>query len=199
MSVDEIKKHVDALEHLIKEMEVDAAETEELRHKKEQLQTVKRSIAQLEKKGIPIPKEMQELKLSLVNALENGRAPIDGLVPVYDRLLDLIVDLGWICGRRPRKDLYQKAKERKAKTTSAETIEKALVDVLREMGGSAHEKDILQKIKQRLKAQLTEADVERPQGKTPRWQLSLRKARRALVDSGTLNPASKGRTWTLAK
>jgi len=199
MNNDELKKHVDAIENLIHQVQRDVAENEEIRNKKEQLRTVKRSIAQLERKRIPVPKEMQDLKLTLVTDLENGEAPLNGLQPVYERLLDIIEDLGRLCGRSPRRDLYLKARERKSRTTTAEALAPVLVEVLREMGGSAHQKDIALRVKQKLKGKLTEADFERPQGKTPRWQLALRRARKLLIEDGTLTPDSKGRTWTLTR
>ena len=106
MSIEEIKEYLEEVERLIDAAMKEAMENDELKYKREQLRTVKRSIGQLEKKGIPVPKEMQDLKIHLVSELENIHTPEDGLTEIYDRCLALIMELGHVCQRTPHRDLY---------------------------------------------------------------------------------------------
>jgi len=67
------------------------------------------------------------------------------------------------------------------------------------MGGSGREKYIFQKFEEGFQDKMTKADMERPKGKSPRWQSNLKRARRKLINEGILTNESKGKKWTLAR
>ena len=151
----------------------------------------------MKKKGIPVPDEMEEMRKALIAEIDKQTMPVDELLKVYIRLLDLIIEFGKLCRRSPRKDLSIKAKEKRQGETDTEILKNILVTVLKETGGTGKEKIIIQRVGEELQSKLTEADVECPGGKTPRWQYNLKRARRELIKEGILAPESKGRIWTL--
>jgi len=199
MSVNEINEHFAAIEKIISEANQKAADDTTLMNKKEQLRTIKRSIAQLERKGVPVPKEIQELQSSLFRDVEKLKSPIDGIVDVYNLALNIAIELAKLCGRNPRRDLYQKAKEKKAKSIGEDILSKSLIRVLEEMGGSSHEKEIIGHLERVLQSKFTMTDLECPLGKTPRWITKLRRVRRNLVQKDVLTQDSMRRVWTLKK
>ncbi|MBW1794767.1 MAG: hypothetical protein JRJ38_10105 [Deltaproteobacteria bacterium] len=180
MNKDDIKEHVDAIERFVAKAGRSTAQNADVRNIKEKLRVVKRSIAQFEKAGISVPKETQQLELSLLNQLKNGLGPQKGLVLVYERLLKVIEDLGCLCKRRPQNDLKHSAEQRRDK--AMKTIVPIIVEVLQEMGGSGHKKDVIPRVKEKL----TEED-----------KLALRHAKKYMIKEGILTQDSK-RTWTLA-
>ena len=199
MNKDDIKEHVDAIERFVAKAGRSTAENADVRNIKEKLRVVKRSIAQFEKAGISVPKETQQLELTLLNQLKNGLGPQKGLVPVYERLLKVIEDLGCLCGRKPLKDLKRRAQLKKKNTIAPETIVPIITEVLKEMDGSGHQNDVIPRVKEELerKRKLTEGDMECPRGRTPRWQLALDQAKKHMIKQGILTQDSR-RTWTLA-
>lgn len=199
MSFNDINEHFEAIEKIISEANEKATDNTELNNKREQLRTIKSSIAQLERKGIPVPEEIQQLQSSLFRDVEKLKSPIDGIVDVYIRALNIAIELAKLCGRNPRRDLYQKAKEKKAKTIRDDILSKALIKVLEEMGGNGHEKDIIGHLESNLQSKFSMVDLECPLGKTPRWVTNLRKTRKKLIQKNVLTPESKGRKWALTK
>lgn len=198
MTFQDIGSHLDGIEKILKETAWNPEDRPELKSKKEQFRVIDRSIRQWRKKGIPIPAEMDDIRKRLIAEIEEHSLPVENLQAIYNKSLDIVVELGRICKRSPRKDLYLKAKKRRGEETNTDTLAKVLVNVLEKMGGSGREKVIFQRVEEDMQGELTEADMERPSGKTSRWQSNLRRARKKLINDGILTPESKSRKWTLA-
>lgn len=198
MNLDEIYIHLDKIEEIIRKTTGKAKSKQNLKEKKAQFRTIDNSIRQLSKRGIPVPDDLIRMKDKLITEIDELALPTNDIGDIYNRVLNLVEDLGRLCGRSPRKDLYLKAKEKKKNETDFDTLGKALIGVLEKMGGSGKEKSIIQGVENALQNDLTEADLDRPKGKTPRWKTNLRIARKRLIEKGVLTPESKGRTWTLA-
>ncbi|MBC8466708.1 MAG: hypothetical protein H8D55_02605 [Deltaproteobacteria bacterium] len=199
MNIKELNDHLEVIETIIKEARDGLDDNTEFHNKKEQLLTIDRSIAQLERKKIPVPQEIRDLRTALNRDVEKLKNPMDGLEEFYNRLLDLVVSFGKACGKSPRKDLHIRAKEKKSRAIDEDTLSKTLLKVLEEMGGSGHEKEILPNVGKALESTFTAIDLEAFRGKTPRWQTNLRRVRRKLVESGVLTQSSMRRVWTLKK
>lgn len=197
MALENISIHLGEIERILKQTAVNLKDNPELKKKKEQLRVINRSISQWRKKGIPVPREMNDVRNSLVAQIKQHSLPGEDLQEMYDKALGIIVELGRICKRSPRKDLHRMAKERRGQETGFDTLAKVLVNVLEKMGGSGKEKVIFQMVQENLQGELTEVDTECPKGKTARWQSNLRRARKRLIRKGILTPESKGRKWTL--
>ena len=199
MKIKELNDHLEVIENIINEAKDGLDDNTDLSNKKEQLRTINRSIAQLERKKIPVPQEIQNLRTALSREVEKLKSPTDGVEMFYNRVLNLVVELGKVCGRSPRKDLYIRAKEKRSKAIDEDTLSKTLLEVLEEMGGSGHEKEIFSRFGEALESKFTTVDLETFRGKTPRWQTNLRRVRRKLVEKKVLTQDSMGRVWTLKK
>lgn len=197
MSVQDIGRHLDEIERILRETPWNPEGRHELQKKKDQFKVIDRSIRQWREKGIPIPPDMNDVRKNLIAEIEKASLPLDDLQTVYNKALNIIMVLARMCRRSPRKDLYVKAKERKKDETGIDILAKILVKVLETMGGSGKERLIFKRVEEDLQGKLTEADMERPSGKTSRLQSNLRRARKKLVKEGILTPESKGRQWTL--
>jgi hypothetical protein len=198
MALDEMFSHLDAIEEMLRKTTEKTKSGQELKEKKAQFRTIDHSIRQLSKRGIPVPEELKRMRDELTVEIDKLALPSKDIGEIYNRFLSLVEELGRLCGRSPRKDLYLKAKEKKKNETDIDTLAEALTTVLGKMGGSGKEKSIIQGVENALQNDLSKADLDRPYGKTPRWKTNLRKARKGLIEKGVLTPDSKGKTWTLA-
>jgi hypothetical protein len=199
MKIKELNDHLEAIEAIVKEGWSEGDDNTELKNKKEQLQTIVRSITQLERKKIPVPQEITSLQAALTRDVEKLKSQTGGLEAFYNPILDLVVNFGKLCGRSPSKDLYLRRKEERSKATDEDTLTKTLIKVLEEIGGSGHEKEILSRVGKILEPKFTSVDLEALKGKTPRWQTNLRRVRRKLVEKEVLTQGSMKRVWSLNK
>lgn len=194
----DISSHLDAVENKLKELIENTEKRPELKNIKEQFRIIDQSIRQLRKQGLSVPPEMINIRDNFIAEIEKYSMPIENLQKAYNKALDIVVELGRICRHSPRKDLYLKAKERRGSETGVDTLSKLLVEILKKMGGSGHEKYIFKKFEENFQEKMTKADMESPKGRTPRWQTNLKRARKKLITEGVLTTESKGRKWTLA-
>jgi hypothetical protein len=197
MNIKDLNDHLDAIEAIFQESKDGSGNSKDLNNNQEQLQTINRSIAQLERKKIPVPKEIRDLYVALDREVKKLKSPSSGIAEAYDRLLRLVIELGKACGKSPKKDLYLIAKEKRSKALDQNTLEETLIKVLEEMGGSGHEKEIFSRAEKVLCPKFTSVDLEAYKGKTPRWQTNLRRVRKKLVERKVLTQESMKRVWTL--
>jgi len=198
MDVEEISTHLDHIEEILKETVENRENGPDLKNKKEQFRIIDQSIRQLRNKDFPVPEEMNAIRNNLIAEIEKHSLPVAKLQEQYEKVLDIVLEFGRICKRSPRKDLYLRAKKQRSEETDIDTLAKVLVNALEGMGGSGREKFIFQKVGEDFKGKLTKADMACPKGKTPRWQSTLKRARKKLINEGILTEESKGRKWTLA-
>lgn len=199
MKLDEINSHLDAIEKMLYETTENVKNEQELKEKKAKFQTINNTIRQLSKQGIPVPDELKRMRDGFIAEIDKLSMPIEGIGKIYSRLLNIVEDLGRLCRRSPRKDLYLKYVEQKKTETDIDSLSKVLITVMEKMGGSGKEKSITQGIEKALQNDLTEADLDCPKGKTPRWKTNLKQARKKLIEKGVLTPDSDGKTWTIAR
>lgn len=197
MVLEDISSHLEGIEQILKEEVENLKNRPNLKNKKEQFRIIDRSIRQLRNKEFPVPEEMNAIRDNLIAEIEKHSMPVENLQKIYEKTLDIVVELGRICKRSPRKDLYLRAKDNRREETDIDTLAKVLVNVLEKMGGSGREKLIFKKVEKDFQGELTKADIECPKGRTPRWQSNLKRARRKLINEGILTPESKGRNWML--
>jgi len=199
MGLEEIGGHLDEIERILEERVVNLRNGHELKNKKEKFRARDNSISRLSTRGIPIPDEMKNMKETLITEIEGLSMPIEDVQKIYNRTLKLVVKLGRLCRRSPRKDLYLKDREERKNETDIDTIGKALVSVLEKMGGSGKEKSIIPRVEEDLRESFTESDLTKPSGNRPKWQSNLRRARKKLIGEGILTTDSKGSRWTLVR
>lgn len=198
MGVEEIRQHVDAIKDYVSGVEK-IKDSNGVHQIKLQLHMVEKAIKQMNKAGIQAPEGLISDKLSLEAKIAKiGEGPLE-LSRLYEELLDIVDQVGLKMQRRPHKDLYLRIKERKKQTTPGEVLRKSILKVLREMGGSGPQREILDGVLEELKAQFTQADLEIPYGKNHRWEINALKERNRMIKQGILSEESKRKKWSLKK
>lgn len=195
----EIKQHLQVLEEYVAGATSQAKDTTELRVKKSQLSAILKTIRSLEKKAVPVPEVLQNEKITLTTAVAALEDAGNNGEDVYESLLSIVSKLGHALGRRPHHELYKNIREWRRTSTPHKPVRDALLAVLKTMGGSGKETEILAKLTEKLGDKLTPADLEKPHGRRPRWQTTVRSVRNKLIKEDILTPDSRRRTWTLAK
>lgn len=92
------------------------------------------------------------------------------------------------------------SKLKKGLRTPQDAYYEPILQILRTLGGSAHMKDVLEKVEERMRGSLREVDYE-PLNTDPasiRWRNSAQWARHALVKDGRLKADSPRGIWELA-
>ena len=192
--MEDVEKHLEALQSFADDAVNGAQPTDEsetVRVKKAQLRAISRTVSQLERSGVPIPKSIADEKSALTSEIDQLDKTSGTVTSVYTRLIDVLETIGRACGRQPHKDLYRRAKERKQQATSMDTMREAVLSVLNDCGGSARQDEIIEAVGERLKSQFTEADLDRPKGKAARWELAVRRQRKSLIQEGILTENSR--------
>jgi hypothetical protein len=164
-----------------------------------QLRVIEKTIRQLEKDGIQVPEGVMSDKISLEAKIKEIKRGPQEISLLYEELIDIVVKAGRIIRRRPDKDLRRKLKEERKQELPREVLRKNIIAVLRELGGRGRERDILKEIEDRLGAQFSSADLERPYGRSARWHTNVRKERNLMIKEGILTSDSIRKKWTLIK
>lgn len=179
----------------IKELKEDS----EVKLIRSQLRVIERTIRQFERNGIQAPEGVMSDKLSLESKIgETKRGPQE-ITLLYEELLDIIVQTGRTLKKRPDRDLRARLRESRSRELSKDILRKNIIAVLREMGGSGHERDVLKSIEDRSKEQFGPADLDRPYGRSARWEMNVRKERSVMIREGILTRDSNRKKWTLMK
>ena len=194
----DIQEHLDALKAFAENSAGSDRENPELRVKKGQLKVIRKTIRQLEKSGVAVPVGLTREQDDFEAAIKKLEGSAGTPTAVYEQILEITERLGRICRRRPYRDLYARSQEWRSKATPPDVLRQAVLDALNELGGSAHQDEVLDLVGQNLKDRLTEADLDRGRGKFNRWQQSARKEARKLLKKGAMNKERGGR-WLLAK
>lgn len=198
MELDTIKQNLVALKDYLSKIEM-IKENSEVKQMKLQLHMIEKAIKQMNKSGIPVLQGLISDKESLetkISGIEKGPA---GLSDLYEELLDAVEQLGTKIQRRPRRDLYNRMKRRRKEITNRDILQKSIIKVLREAGGSGYERDVLRGVEEDLKNQFTAVDLEKPYGRSARWEMNTMKERNQMVKDGILTQESKRKKWSLKK
>ena len=164
--------------------------------KKAQLRAIEKTIKQLEKKFVPVPAVLISERETLITELA-ARGASDTPWSLYDELLDIINQIGHALGKKPHKDLYLRAKELRKKTMPKSVWWPCIKEMLKSRGGSASEQDILNIIAEKFEDRFTPADLEKPYGKSARWESNVRSERNRMIRDNILTKESKRKTWEL--
>jgi hypothetical protein len=146
-----------------------------------------------------VPEGLSAEKLSLASEVTAIEQAEGGCMGIYEALLDLVWQLGKVCGRRPHHELYLRLRDWRKQTTPSEALRKAILEALRDLGGSGHQADVLDHVREKIQSALTPADREKVHGGRPRWERNALRERKRIIDDGLLTPDSRRSTWTLAK
>ena len=198
MNYEDAKQSIIALKDYIQNSKISSDNNDELGVKKAQLRVIEKTIKQLERKGLPVPEVLYSEKSTFISEIKSSNTS-DTSSLLYEDLLDVLLQIGRILGRTPHRDLYLLSKKERTRSISKSILRSNIIDILNTMGGSGQERDILDAIAHKYEGQFSAADLEKPHGKSPRWETNVRAARNRMIRDGILTRESRRKIWTLVK
>lgn len=198
MKSEALKQNLNAIRDYISGIK-ELKESSEVQLVRSQLRVIEKSIKQFERDGIQVPEGVMSDKFSLESKIGEIKKGPHEISLLYEELLDIIVQTGRILKRRPDRDLRDRLRESRKRELPKDILRKNIVAVLKEMGGSGHERDVLKEIEDKLKEQFTPADMDTPLGRRARWEMNARQERNRMIKEGILTPESRRKKWKLAK
>lgn len=190
-SLDVIKNYVSGIKGLTEDREVQLIRS--------QLRVLERTIKQFEKDGLQVPEGVMSAKSSLESKLNEIKSGPQEIFLLYEELLNLIIQIARILRKRPEKDIRHRLRDLRKHEVPKDVLRKNIIAVLKEMGGHGDERDVLKAIEERLKEQFTDADFDKPYGKSTRWEMNARHERNIMIKEGILTPDSNRKKWALMK
>jgi len=198
MKSEALKQNLNAIRDYISGIK-ELKESNEVQLIRSQLRVIEKSIRQFERDGIQVPGGVMSDKLSLESKIEEIKKGPHEISLLYEELLDIIVQTGRILRRRPDRDLRDRLRESRKQELSKDILRKNIIAILKEMGGSGHECDVLKAIGDKLKEQFTAADIDTPLGRRARWEINTFQERNRMIKEGILTPESRRKKWKLMK
>lgn len=172
----------------------------ELDQKISQIRAINKTLKNMERDHIAIPKELIRVRNKLTADLKQENNPEDVLVFLAD---ELAKSLGKIKTKRRQTSLLPEKLEnrqrigRNVKRVSNTEMKKILIEILQEAGGSENLKQIQMKIEAKNKNRFSEADLEKLEGGVPRWVKTLQMLRTPLIQRKVLKNNSPRGIWEL--
>ena len=190
-----------AVQHLI-EQRPDTAEQEA------QLRAVAKAIEQLEKQRVPVPDSLRQTKMDLVAKIGQQNQFDQQLRMLGDGLTDVLEMIEGATGKphlegKPQKESTPRQRRSRGSglpKTSMPILRETIIQVLTELGGSAHCSKVLDRMQGLLEDKLLPGDLEtRGKNGEPVWQNNARWERQTMVNQGILRNDSKFGYWELAE
>ena len=173
------------------------------KQKEAQLREVSAAITKLEKAKFEVPDDLRRLKMDLVGELavrEEAEQRLEGLGKA---LADLAQELGHKVAEpstKAKKSTGSKKggkRKPRADRTPMEELRRVMLAALKDLGGSAHCREILDLMEQKLDGKLKPGDLElRKAGETV-WRNNTRWERQRMIDEGVLKKGSPLGYWEL--
>jgi len=105
-------------------------------------------------------------------------------------------------GRRQRTGTRQQGTAQKRKGTPPHAFREPILQALSDLGGSAQEKDVLDRVEQTMAQRLDDVDREllaSGRSQKPRWRMSAREERRIMARKGLLKKDCPRGIWELTE
>lgn len=194
--VEQTSVHLAALRELI-ESASETLDDAEIETKALQLTTIQRSIASLEKGELPVPEELRQLKMRLTTEVAGRDEAIKALHTVSEELRSLLGLLRPVLSRR--RSARRRASTRVSTGSSIDIrlVEQAILQVLGKMGGSGRASEVIDKIYDIVKDELTPFDLSSLESGHPRWRTRVSWAKYRLVQKGDIRRGSPHGIWEL--
>lgn len=188
-----------SVQHLI-EQRPDTAEQEA------QLRAVAKAIEQLEKQRVPVPDSLRQTKMDLVAEIGQQDRFEQQLRMLGDGLVEALEMIEDATGRprsegKPQKESTPRQRKPRGSgppKTSTSVLRESIIQVLTELGGSAHCSKVLDRMQELLEEKLLPGDLEtRSKSDEPVWRNNTRWERQMMVNEGILRNDSKFGYWEL--
>ncbi len=173
-----------------------------------QLRAVAKAIEQLEKQRVPVPDSLRRTKMHLVTEIGQHAQFDHQLMALGEGLSEVLAIIEDATGK-PRSEgksskevtpRQRRPKNSDQPVTHQSVLRGYILQALAEFGGSARRSDVLDRIEEMLKGQLTPRDLEtRGDGRVVVWRNNACWERQAMVDEGILRNDSKFGYWELNK
>lgn len=171
--------------------------------RKAQLKEVVRTVERLEKQRQPIPEDLRRLKLDLVMKTEQATEAEQRLEQLAQGLRELLVIINGALNKPEpatgsrTKTAGKRIRAKKYPKTSQEVLRRYLLVVLKELGGSAHCKDVINRMRELLSGQFLPGDLMKRSTGAIVWENNAHWERNTLVTEGILRSDSRRGYWEL--
>ena len=165
-----------------------------------QIKAINKTIKDMEKGNIAIPKDLIRVRNKLTADLKEENNPEEILLFLADELsksLKKIKINRSKLNRLSQTSAYRERIGKDVKRINSSQMRKELIEVLREAGGNENLKTIQTKLEAKLKSRLSEADLEKLDNGIPRWVKTLQMLRTPLMKKGVLKRNSERGIWEL--
>lgn len=188
-----------AVQHLIEQRPDTTAQEAQLR-------AVAKAIEQLEKQRVPVPDSLRQMKMMLVAEISQHAQFNRQLMVLGEGLTEALGMIESVISKPRLEGSIQKEstpRQRRSRNSSEpvtpmSVLREYILQALKEFGGSARRSDVLDRIEEMLKDQLTPRDLEtRGDGRVIVWKNNACWERQAMVDEGILRNDSKFGYWEL--
>lgn len=199
--IDEANLLCDRLERLISDAQ-SLMSSDSKSEKLGQLKEVRTTIERLSKRGLNVPELLVQLQENLAEDEKAVAVAANTLEALSARIASLGEKLKiWPSAAQAKK--IEKMVDTAivvsgGEVTPPKVYEQPIIDILRQLGGSAPSKEVRKRLLECMGCQFTAADLEIDKYKEVVWWNRARWARQALVTSGVLRSNSPTGIWELA-
>ncbi len=201
-SVSELKAEaleaIELLSATIDELAEIANSIPETDAKRAQLREISRSIQELEKRNIPVPDGLRQLRTSIASELgpvDEAKEAIRETAKCLAETMRRLEGLGLTSRIKPKR----RSRRSSSPTTSNSTLRELIIEALRSHGGRATRGEVLARIERRLRGQFTARDLETYSGRDKVWWNRASVERQNMVRERILKNDSPIGIWELAE
>ena len=168
-----------------------------------QLRVIARTVADLERQGVPVPDVLRAEKIRLAAAMDatpDNKEALEFLVKGLETVAKEIKSLLW--RKRPIGERASRTVT-SAEKTPVKTLRRLILEELEACGGQATPANLLNAIGERMQGQFLPGDLElvrlggRHSATTPAWQRRAHDERKRMVQDGLLRNDSPPGVWEL--
>jgi hypothetical protein len=195
-----IARIIQELNCLIDELE--KFENPEFENKLAQFKSINKIVDKMENESIPVPEELIQYKKKLSEELHEYENPNENLRILKAELLNCITNIkGNPRFNNKEKKIHTREFKGRVdpdtKLTSYDTLEKYLIKILADMGGSAKSILVINQMEASLKDKLTSGDLQFISSGEERWKNRTNWVRHQLVNKGVLKKNSPRGIWEI--
>ncbi len=196
--VKKARTHLAALRELV-ERAAQTLQDPEIEIKVKQLKAIQKAIERMDKGGLPVPDDLRHLRMNLLADTAERDSAASLMSYIRDEVALLLPFLGL---RIARKSLGRGSRVKRlppGQLTPHSTLRNAMIEALKQMGGSGRARDVLDRVHAGLKDELTAADLSRSKSGSVRWRNRCHWERFNMVQEGLLKDDSPKGVWELTR
>jgi len=180
----------------------DVIDTQSSVGSQKQLVEISKTIDRLESSGISVPDELRNLKSSLLAASNDNNQAQTSYESLISGINDLCNEYKQIVSPKPKgrkRNTNNGSLVRQSRLTPRNTLIRAIVQVMEEMGKSGHKREIHNRLEDVLEGVLNSEDYEIDSSGQVTWHHQVDWARMYMVQVGILKNDSPRGIWELSE